>query len=865
MKESSNWGKAQSKGVSTGLIVRICLAVAATVGSVALAWTLLASHTVSHAAGLNEYNTQPFPWGIAFDTNGHVFVAEAGCEMPICNTPPIRGFISEYNVATGALITDFQEPATGYSSPAFLAIDGSGNVWFTEPNTPAIGELIPSGAGTWKHYTSGITPGSSPFDLAFDKHGNLWFTEYSANNIGFINTSTHVVVENAILTQGSTPYGITMDPSGNMWFAENALSATSGSGNIGSFTPTVSGTLTAGAISEHIVAGTHPHLITSDGGGNIWYSEGFLGNVGEWNVTTASDKQFNVSTGSCPPPSPTVTPTPCGNHISGIAVDSKGMVWFDDHLSNRVGVLNPAANGGSGTFTAIKVSTEPNDGLAIDSNGNTWFTEDYGNKLGEIPAGTVSTAPPGPVSKTWYFAEGRVGKGFSEFLTLGNPDPVNACAVNVQYMLSPDSGSPSTRTIQVTVNPGSRRTQSANTDLGVQTSQPSGVSISALVTVNAGATPNCNGIVAERPMYFNALGVSSGDVVVGATHTSSTFLFADVPTNSGYASFITILNPPGGTAATVTAKYYAPNGTLAGQQSVTVPSGSRGTIVPDGLHMPLHVSAIVTSTTPVVVERPDYFSNIKSGNAGTVSGAAVVVGAPTTAPDWLFAEGYTGGGFQERLVIANLDTTANKQATVTVQLDYRNGAPPQKFTLTLAALNQTIFDVNAHNTHGATTDVSAEVSSTGAQIVVERQMFFHFNLGNGQTAVGGNEVQGQPGPAAHSAYSFAEGYTNTNYSEWLTLQNPTATAETIWITVVNGLGRTKTLSVIVPANSRYTLNVFSDIVGKYMLQPGDNFHAYEVSMTVQTLNGAFFVAERPMYWNTGSTQGGHDAFGYTGG
>ena len=34
------------------------------------------------------------------------------------------------------------------------------------------------------------------------------------------------------------------------------------------------------------------------------------------------------------------------------------------------------------------------------------------------------TLPPvtGPVSKMWYFAEGRAGAGFDEFLTLGNPD-----------------------------------------------------------------------------------------------------------------------------------------------------------------------------------------------------------------------------------------------------------------------------------------------------------------------------------------------------------------------------------------------------------------------------------------------------------
>jgi len=40
-------------------------------------------------------------------------------------------------------------------------------------------------------------------------------------------------------------------------------------------------------------------------------------------------------------------------------------------------------------------------------------------------------ATPGPVNTTWYFAEGKVGQNFTEYLTIQNPDPVNACNVNL--------------------------------------------------------------------------------------------------------------------------------------------------------------------------------------------------------------------------------------------------------------------------------------------------------------------------------------------------------------------------------------------------------------------------------------------------
>lgn len=478
--------------------------------------------------------------------------------------------------------------------------------------------------------------------------------------------------------------------------------------------------------------------------------------------------------------------------------------------------------------------------------------------------GYTSNFPPGPVSKTWYFAEGRVGAGFKEYLTLGNPDPLNDCSVNIQYLI--EGGNAVTKT--VTVAHASRLTESVNGDLNVPSTQSAGVSVSTVVTVNASST--CNGIVAERPMYFNYHGINSGSDVVGATKLGTTFYFADVPTGGGYSSFITILNPSGNNAATVTATYYLGGRTVGTAQTVTVQPGVRGTIVPNGTGLPPHVAAIVTSSQPVVVERPDYFSNINAGNAQTVSGAASVVGVRTLANDWLFAEGYTAGRFQEYFVISNIDTTAKAAANVTVKLEYTDGTT-QAFTLLVNSLDQAIWNVNANAKSGA---VSAEITSTGANIIVERQLFFQYdhtvNVSGGfrVTAMGGTDVIGQVGPAGKTAYSFAEGYNKTGYNEWLTLQNPTNSNETIYVTLVNGYGRVYTPNgYLVPAHSRSTVDITA-LVLQALVQPNDDYRGYEVSMTVQTIAaGAFFVAERPMYWNTGSggTQGGSDVIGYAGG
>ncbi len=484
----------------------------------------------------------------------------------------------------------------------------------------------------------------------------------------------------------------------------------------------------------------------------------------------------------------------------------------------------------------------------------------YQRLLSYVPASSTD-----PISSTWYFAEGRAGAGFNEWLTLQNPSDA-ACTINIQYLAQPDGQPTWNKQVPVNVPAQTRVTEWVDGDLGTSPTGP-GISDSAILTVNTSATPNCQGIVAERPMYFNALGTNSGSDVIGMTHLGKTFYFGDLATGNqpgggSYASFLAILNPPGGQQATVTSTYYA-NGQQVTQQQLNVPAGSRGTIFPSQVSLPAHVAAVVTSTQPVAIERPTYFSNIHAGNAGTVSGAADVIGVQNLTNDWLFAEGYTGGQFQENFVIANVDP-ANATANVTITLEFSDGTT-HNFTLSIAPSSQTTWNVNA-NAPGQS--VSAEITSSGAKIVAEREMFFHYthtNSSDGRSlsAMGGTDVLGQVGPVTSSNYSFAEGYTNIGYDEWLTIQNPTSNQETITITLVNGKGTVYTTSIPIGAHTRATEDITALVISN-VYHTNDGFAGYEVSMLVQSNSGPF-VAERPMYWNTSGTQGGSDAIGYTGG
>lgn len=832
------------------------------------------SSTSPHATSISEI-TLPAgtvdPWGLTQDNRGNLWVAVPLCDpTPVCSKT-LKGAIIQVDKATFTAVNIYQEP-DGFSSPVFLEADADGNIWFTQPTTNAIGKLTPNvkapGSSEWDQWNP-PTAHAAPYDLAFDKHGRLWFTEMVANKIGSFDPNNKTFTETPTPSAGSKPYGISHpDPvSGTMWFTENSAAVA----QIASFTPPASGSLNSGDIKEYLTNAiaigsaikTTPHLITLDNRGSVWWTGGEDGRIGRLIIDQAvPGTSRGVSNYREPQADPNCPNAPnCNIHTSGIAADSNGKIWFDDSQNARVMSFDPA----TGAFTAhvlggsINSNAHPHDGLLADGTA-IYFSQEYLNKLGWLlQNGTPARPDPGPSNKSWYFAEGRVGKGFREFLLIHNPGTTD-CTVDVNYY-SIDDGSPTphTQKVTATVKAGTRMTRWVHNDLNIDwadTNKAASVAAKLTVTNPSG----CSGVVAERSQYVsNYVGISSGTDAMGSTKLSKNWYFADVASDQNNTTFLSILNPQDNNAR-VTVDYYS-DGQKVESQSSTFPGNARGTFVLGAIKLPRHVAAVVTSDQSILVERPTYFSNIN----GT-SGAANVVGASALANSWYFAEGYTRN-MQEDLVIANLDP-ANKSAQVTVTLRSTSGAT-KTFPVTVAANSQLRWNVSANNTfEDSTSDVSAEVQSSGAKVVVQRQMFFNYAHtlgGRSVQANGGTDTIGLAGPA-RSSYSFAEGYTAAGYNTWLTLLNPGASGQTVYLTLSNSQGKSLQRSFFVGANSRYTVDVTSLMVSHLI---GQDAQSYELSMTVQTLNGAPFVAERVMYWNTADTgfvtQGGSVAVGYIGG
>jgi hypothetical protein len=192
MEKTTSRGKQLSPGARITLPIGIVVCVV--MSSIALAWTFVSVHLpkVAHTAGILTAQTKTNPWGVALDTaTQHLWIAEPGCDAsPVCGSTPPQGAIGEYDSNLNKL-NDFTPPTTSSYNPVFIALDKSGNLWFTDPTHGAIGELVPGG-NTWAEYSIAKTfAGAVPYDLVFDQNGKLWFTDFANGTIGEFDTKLH--------------------------------------------------------------------------------------------------------------------------------------------------------------------------------------------------------------------------------------------------------------------------------------------------------------------------------------------------------------------------------------------------------------------------------------------------------------------------------------------------------------------------------------------------------------------------------------------------------------------------------------------------------------------------------------------------
>jgi hypothetical protein len=312
----------------------------------------------------------------------------------------------------------------------------------------------------------------------------------------------------------------------------------------------------------------------------------------------------------------------------------------------------------------------------------------------------------------WFFAEGYTGQGFDEWICVLNPGDNQA---NLTFRFQTQEMGEQERS-GYTVPARSRKTFKANDVLGAD--------YQASLTVESDQP-----VVAERPMYFDYMGRGAhgwrgGHCVMGTNTLSKEYNFAEGTTRSGFEEWVTLQNP-NNQAITVQADYQLGQG--QGDQverTYTIPAESRYTVfVEDEVGRDKDVSVRLTSADDFLAERPMYFSY--SYNGLGVQGGHCVIGASTAASEWLLAEGYTGGGFNQWLCLQNPDN--NDSVVEVTYYTQEAGALPAR-TVNVPAGTRVTLMVNQHA--GPDYQLSTRVRVTsGPDVVVERPMYFNYGSG----------------------------------------------------------------------------------------------------------------------------------------
>ena len=378
------------------------------------------------------------------------------------------------------------------------------------------------------------------------------------------------------------------------------------------------------------------------------------------------------------------------------------------------------------------------------------------------------------LSKDWYFAEGCTAANFKEYICMMNPSD-KAVAVNATFM-RPDG---STVGAAYALQPFARYTVNVGGIGGLQSTEVS--------THLNSDTP----IAAERSQYFfDYKGKDGGTDSAGVQSPGKEWYLAEGYTGGDFDEYVLVQNP-NPVAGTVHVQYMKTDGSTYDFDYAIKPTSRMSLHVDDIPELAsADVSTKVTCDQPVVVERAQYF-NYYGKDDGNASAA---IAAP--AKTWYLAEGYTGGDFDEYVLMQNPGATAGV-AKVTfmcsdgfnLEKDY-NLLPKSRFTIHVDEIPEL-----------ASREVSTKIEAT-VDVVAERSMYF-VSFGR----PGGSDAPGVSVPAKY--WYLAEGYTGGDFDTYVLIMNPNDTATKVDVNYLLPGGGIKAVSYQVAAHSRYTIHADS--------------------------------------------------------
>jgi hypothetical protein len=460
------------------------------------------------------------------------------------------------------------------------------------------------------------------------------------------------------------------------------------------------------------------------------------------------------------------------------------------------------------------------NGAAGDPDG------DGATNAQELAAGTH---PRG--SHKRYLAEGATGSFFDSRIALLNPGTTTA-AVLLRFL--PQDGQ--TVTLPVTLPPGARGTIDPESLAGLEFA-----SFSTVVESDAL-------LVVDRTMTWG--GGYGSHAETALVSPSNTWYLAEGATGVDFQLFYLLQNPnPAPVTATV--RYLLPDGLAPIQKSYPLQPNSRTTIHVNNEDPGLaatDVSAVVTGTQPIIVERAMYLN--KPGQAFAAGHGSAGVTAP--ALEWFLAEGATGPFFDLFVLIANPNPTP---AHVTADYLLLGGGVRTKSYTIPANSRFTIYVDQEEIPAGSgqrplvAESLSTIVRSTnGVPVIVERSMWWP---GPEVSANVWYEAHNSPGATTTGTkWALAEGEVGgpVGMQTFVLLANTSATAGSARVSLHFEDGTRTERTYTLPANSRTNVAVATDFPEAANKRFGTIIESLGATPTP-------IVVERAMYFGEGWTAG----------
>jgi hypothetical protein len=330
------------------------------------------------------------PIGVCVDNSNNVFITEYNGNR-VRRIDGSSGVITTI-IGTGTSGYNGDGPgiSTQLSAPWGIAVDPSGNVYFTEWYTQRIRKWLVSTssvttlAGTGiQGYTGDGGPALSgtiynALDIALDQAGNVYWAEYSNNVIRKLTVGTGVISTvagtglngfngngiPATTAQLSGPAGVVIDLASNIYISEYGTSRIR--------------KVTAGTGLISAVAGSGSGGFSGDGGpaisAQVYNPGGLAGNnsTGDLFISDVTNNRVrsinNIFLVCSPPPMPTNVTSPgnqviCSGSSASLSVSGSGSLnWYNSGTSTLVlgtgtGFLTPTLSTGTYTFYAAASNT----------------------------------------------------------------------------------------------------------------------------------------------------------------------------------------------------------------------------------------------------------------------------------------------------------------------------------------------------------------------------------------------------------------------------------------------------------------------------------------------------------------------------